>query len=102
MLLIFSYVTVIFELIKQSYVDGFGTGYWWRRIVLVTSMLVACLAKSYITVMPAGGNALIGGLVAAMHDRWSKRTLLLYWGSGAVIVVAFYTIFKYVLYVPLP
>jgi|AntAceMinimDraft_12_1070368.scaffolds.fasta_scaffold138321_1 putative tricarboxylic transport membrane protein len=101
-LLIFSIVTVIWELIKPSNVDGFGSGYWWRRILLVTSMLMACLAMPYITFMPAGGIAFIGGLVAAMHDRWSKRTLLLYWGSGAVIVVAFYSIFKYVLYVPLP
>ena len=99
---LFSIVTVIWELIKPSNVDGFGSGYWWRRILLVTTMLIACFAMPYITFMPAGGIAFIGGLVAAMHDRWSTRTLLLYWGSGAVIVVAFYSIFKYVLYVPLP
>jgi hypothetical protein len=101
-LLIFSVITVICELIKPSKVDGFGLGYWWRRVFLVTTMLMACLAMPYITFIPAGGIAFIGGLVAAMHDRWSARTLLLYWGSGAVIIVAFSSIFKYVLHVPLP
>ena len=101
-LLIFSVITVICELIKPSKVDGFGSGYWWRRVFLVTTMLMACLAMPYITFIPAGGIAFIGGLVAAMHDRWSARTLLLYWGSGAVIIVAFSSIFKYVLHVPLP
>lgn len=101
-LLIFSVITVICELIKPSKVDGFGSGYWWRRVFLVATMLIACLAMPYITFIPAGGIAFIGGLVAAMHDRWSARTLLLYWGSGAVIIVAFSSIFKYVLHVPLP
>lgn len=101
-LLIFSVVTVIGELIKPSKVDGFGSGYWWRRVFLVVTMLMACLAMPYVTFMPAAGIAFIGGLIAAMHNRWSPRTLLLYWGSGAVIIVAFYSIFKYVLHVPLP
>ena len=101
-LLIFSIITVVWELIKPSKIDGFGAGYWWRRVFLVATMLMACFAMPYITFIPAGCIAFMGGLVAAMHDRWSPRTLLLYWGSGLVIIVAFYSIFKYVLHVPLP
>lgn len=101
-LLIFSVATVIWELIQPSNVDGFGSGHWWRRITLVMTMLLACLAMPHITFIPAGGIAFIGGLIAAMHDRWTSHTLLLYWGSGAIIIVAFHSFFKYVLYVPLP
>lgn len=101
-LLLFSILTMIWELIKPSNIDGFGAGHWWRRIVLVATMLIACIAMPHITFIPAGGIAFVGGLIAAMHNHWSQRTLLLYWGSGTVIIVAFYSIFKYVLYVPLP
>jgi putative tricarboxylic transport membrane protein len=65
-------------------------------------MLLACLAMPHITFIPAGGIAFIGGLIASMHHRWTSHTLLLYWGSGAIIIVAFHSFFKYVLYVPLP
>jgi putative tricarboxylic transport membrane protein len=101
-LLIFSIITVIWELIKPTEVDGFGSGSWWRRIVLIVTMLLACIVIPYVTFLPAGGIAFAGGLIAAMHNSWSMRTLLLYWGSGLLIIVAFYSIFKYVLYVPLP
>lgn len=101
-LLIFSIITVIWELIKATEVDGFGVGSWWRRIVLIVTMLIACIVMPYITFLPAGAIAFAGGLIAAMHNAWSMRTLLLYWGSGLLIIVAFYAIFKYVLYVPLP
>lgn len=100
-LLIFSLLTVIWELIKPSKVDGFGEGHWWRRVFLVVTMLIACIAMPYITFVPAGGIAFVGGLIAAMHDRWSPRTFVVYWGSGLVIIVTFYSIFKYVLHVPL-
>ncbi len=101
-LLIFSVLTIVWEFMKPSRSEGFGNGYWWRRIVLVLAMLIACMAMPYITFLPAGMIAFAGGLVAAMHDRWSRRTLLLYWGSGLVIIIAFYAIFHYVLHVPLP
>ncbi len=101
-LLIFSVLTIVWEFTKPSSSEGFGNGYWWRRIVLVVTMLIACVAMPYITFLPAGMIAFAGGLIAAMHDRWSRRTLLLYWGSGLVIIIAFYAIFHYVLHVPLP
>ena len=43
-----------------------------------------------------------GGLIAAMHDRWNATTMMTYWGAGAVIMVAFHSLFKFVLLVPLP
>jgi hypothetical protein len=37
-----------------------------------------------------------------MHERWSAKTFILYPISGAVVITAFYVLFKFVLYVPLP
>lgn len=101
-LLILSVATIIWTLLKPSEDEGFGHGSWWRRITLVLTMLLACILMPYLSFLPAGGIAFIGGLIAAMHDRWSVKTLILYWLVGAAIVCAFYAIFKFALHVPLP
>ena len=82
--------------------EGFGGGAWWRRIVLIGSMLIAALAMPKIGFLPSGILVFIGGLVAGMEERWDLRSIVLYAVCSAVIVTAFYSLFKYALYVPLP
>ncbi len=101
-LLVLSVATIIWTLLKPSRDEGFGHGSWWRRIMLILTMLLACILMPYLSFLPAGGVAFIGGLIAAMHDRWSMKTLVVYWLVGAAIVSAFYVIFKFALHVPLP
>lgn len=95
-------ISLIIRFLKPSDEGGFGSGVWWRRVLLVLTMLLACFVMPYIGFLFAGAIAFAGGLIAAMHERWSLRTLLVYWGSGAIILMVFYSIFKFVLYVPLP
>ncbi len=102
LLIITAGLSFIFRFLKPSDEGGFGTGVWWRRCLLIATMLLACFAMPYVGFLPAGAVAFAGGLIAAMHDDWSKSTILLYWGSGALIMVAFYALFKFVLLVPLP
>ncbi|MGH1542834.1 MAG: tripartite tricarboxylate transporter TctB family protein [Arenicella sp.] len=101
-LLVLSLLTIIWTLVKPVSDEGFGQGSWWRRIVLVLTMLIACVLMPQISFLPAGALAFAGGLVAAMHDQWSRKTLLVYWVVGAAIISAFYMIFINVLHVPLP
>ena len=82
--------------------EGFGPGSWWRRVLLVAAMLGCCALMPLTGFLPASAVAFAGGLLAAMHDRWSVRTIALYWGSGALIMAAFYTLFRHGLNVPLP
>ena len=89
-------------MLRPAPVQGFGDGSWWRRVLLVGSMLVAALLMPRIGFLPAGVLVFAGGLVAGMEDRWSVRTLALYGACSLVIVTAFYALFKYGLYVPLP
>lgn len=95
-------IAFIMEFLKPTNAEGFGQGVWWRRILLVAAMFLCCFAMPKLGFLPAGAIAFAGGLIAAMHDRWSITTLVLYWGAGAVIMVAFYTLFKFGLHVPLP
>lgn len=95
-------ISFIARFLRPSDEGGFGTGVWWRRCLLIVTMLLSCLAMPYVGFLPAGAIAFAGGLIAAMHDNWSKSTALLYWGAGAVIMVAFFALFKFVLLVPLP
>lgn len=104
-LILFTSILLVTQFLRPgsiASVEGFGQGVWWRRILLVATMILACLVMPYLGFLPAGAIAFAGGLIAAMHDRWSLKTVLLYWGSGAVIMVAFFTLFKFALKVPLP
>jgi len=101
-LIICAGASLVFGLIKPTAEEGFGHGSWWRRILLVVTMLISCFAMPYLGFLGASTIAFIGGLIAAMHDQWTTKKLLLYWGSGALIMIAFYVLFKMVLQVPLP
>ena len=101
-LIVCASVSFIMRFIKPTDEGGFGQGIWWRRVLLILTMVLTCIAMPFVGFLPAGVIAFAGGLIAAMHDRWSLSNILLYWGSGGIIMVLFYTLFKYVLHVPLP
>jgi hypothetical protein len=102
LLIICATVSTIQNLIRPVTDEGFGRGSWWRRILLVTTMLLTCAAMTYIGFLLASAIAFIGGMIAAMHDRWSIKKSIIYLASGALIMVVFYLLFRYALYVPLP
>lgn len=81
---------------------GFGRGIWWRRVLLIVTMFLMCILIPKIGFLPAGAVAFVGGLIAAMHEGWSPKTLLLYPISGAIVITGFFALFKFVLHVPLP
>jgi len=101
-LIICASASLVFGLIKPTAEEGFGDGSWWRRILLVVTMLASCIAMPYLSFLGASAIGFMGGLIAAMHDKWTIKKLLLYWGSGALVMIAFYVLFKIVLQVPLP
>ena len=101
-LVICASISLIMGLLKSSSDEGFGRGIWWRRVLLVVTMLLTCIAMPYLGFLYAGMIAFAGGLIAAMHDRWSTKTLIIYWGSGALVMIGFYLLFRYALSVPLP
>lgn len=101
-LIVTASISFITRFLKPSAEGGFGDGIWWRRCLLIATMFAASFLMPYLGFLPAGSIAFAGGLIAAMHDRWSVGTVFLYWGAGAVIMVSFYALFKFVLLVPLP
>ena len=101
-LIICASIAFITTAMKSLTEEGFGQGIWWRRWLLVITMLLACFAMPYVGFLAGGAIAFCGGLIAAMHDRWSLKTVLLYGGIGAVIMTVFYVLFRFLLNVPLP
>lgn len=81
---------------------GFGAGDWWRRLLLVASMIVACLVMPFSGFLPATAIAFAGSLVAARHEGWDVKSALVFALSGAVIMAGFYVLFRFALSVPLP
>ena len=100
-LIITAAISFVTRFLQPTDDGGFGRGIWWRRVLLVITMLLTCLAMPYVGFLAAGTIAFAGGLIAAMHDSWTAKTAMLYWGCGGVIMVAFFALFKFVLHVPL-
>lgn len=101
-LIVCASISFIMRFVNPTDEGGFGQGIWWRRVLLIATMFLTCIAMPILGFLPAAVMAFAGGLIAAMHDRWSVFNILLYWGAGAVIMVAFYSLFRFVLHVPLP
>ncbi|MFK7994799.1 MAG: tripartite tricarboxylate transporter TctB family protein [Granulosicoccus sp.] len=102
MLIVASIISVIMTLLRPVADEGFGNGIWWRRILLVCSMLAACFIMPKFGFIAASAVAFAGALIAAMHDQWRLTKVVIYCLSGAIVVGGFYTLFKFVLSVPLP
>lgn len=101
-LIICATIAFIMTFIRSDESEGFGDGTWWRRVLLILSLLAACAAMPYIGFLLSGIVSFIGGLIAAMHNKWTTKSALIYGLSGLVIMSAFYTLFRFVLLVPLP
>ena len=101
-LIICAAVSFLSGILKPFAEGGFGRGTWWRRILLVITMLIACSAMPLVGFLAASVIAFGGGLIAAMHKDWSTKTIFLYGGIGAVVMTVFYLLFRFILHVPLP
>ena len=101
-LVICSLLSLVFGMLKPLHEPGFGRGTWWRRVLLVASMLLACFVMPLIGFLPAGILAFAGCMLASMHQRWSILISALYFASGLLIMIGFYSLFRYALHVPLP
>lgn len=101
-LIFFSVLVAIYSWLKPNLENGFGSGDWWRRLLLVASMIAACLMMPYTGFLPATAVAFAGSLIAARHEGWDFRSAAVFAGSGAVIMGAFYALFRFALGVPLP
>ena len=101
-LIICATIAFITSFIRGDESEGFGEGTWWRRVLLIISLLAACAAMPYIGFLLSGIISFAGGLIAAMHDKWSAKSAFIYGLSGLVMMSAFYTLFRFVLLVPLP
>jgi hypothetical protein len=101
-LIFMSVLVIIYSWLKPSSDNGFGKGDWWRRLLLVASMIAACLIMPYAGFLPATAIAFAGSLIAARHEGWNVRSGVVFAGSGAVIMAGFYALFRFALSVPLP
>jgi len=101
-LIVCSVVSFLMGLLKPDNDGGFKRGSWVRRILLIATMFACCIAMPIVGFLPAAAIAFVGGLLAAMHDRWTLRKVVIYGVSGVVIMGGFYALFKLVLNVPLP
>jgi len=102
MMIVCSVLVAVVSLFSGQISDGFGSGQWWRRLLLVGSMILACLLMPWLSFLPAVAISFTGALLAATHERSSLVRGAAYTVASFVIVLGFYLLFRYALQVPLP
>ena len=101
-LIVCSVLVILASWLRPTPEAGFGGGVWWRRVLLVASMIVCCLVMPFAGFLPATAIAFAGGLIAARHEGWDTRSAAVFAVSGVFIMAAFYSLFRFALGVPLP
>jgi len=97
-----SVLVIIYSWLRPNLENGFGTGVWWRRLLLVATMLAGCFVMPFTGFLPATAIAFAGGLIAARHEGWDAKSAIVFAVSGVFIMAGFYSLFRFALGVPLP
>jgi len=97
-----SVLVIIYSWLRPNRDNGFGTGVWWRRLLLVATMLAGCFVMPFTGFLPATAIAFAGGLIAARHEGWDIKSAVVFAVSGVFIMAAFFSLFRFALGVPLP
>ena len=97
-----SVLVIIASWLRPNLNNGFGSGDWWRRLLLLATMIGCCLVMPLAGFLPATAIAFAGGLIAARHEGWDMKSAIVFAVSGIFIMGAFYSLFRYPLGVPLP
>lgn len=74
----------------------------WRRVALVVVMAVWALLLERIGFLTTSAICFAALLLIANYDRWTPRMAVAYVGAGVAVVGGLYSIFRFVLKVPLP
>lgn len=97
-----SIIIIIGQLFNNNSSNSIDVSRWKRRILLVLSMAVTILTMPYIGFIPAITAAFIGTMLTAKHGKWTLKQVSLYLIVSVIIIFVFYSLFSYVLLVPLP
>ena len=97
-----SALVIIYSWLRPNPDNGFGNGDWWRRLLLVASMIGCGILMPLAGFLPATAIAFAGSLIAARHEGWDLKNALVFAVSGIFIMAGFYSLFRFALGVPLP
>ncbi len=101
-LLIGATISLILQLLNRLPTEeGITFNNWWKRVVLIGTMLVACSVMFYTGFLIASMIAFMGCMFAAKHAHWSIKKTAFNIIFGLIILVGFYALFQYGLDVPL-
>ena len=101
-LIVFSAATLIRALLGFRRRGEGESGSPGRRVILVAAMMAAALLLPYTGFVPTSVTLAVVLVAAAIHGRWSVRSVVLN-GFGCLIVIAVIAwIFRSLLQVPLP
>lgn len=97
-----SIIIIIVQLFNKDSSNSVDVSRWKRRVLLVLSMAAAILTMPYIGFIPAITAVFIGTMLTAKYGKWTLKQVSLYLIVSGIIIFVFYSLFSYVLLVPLP
>ncbi|MBK6981600.1 MAG: tripartite tricarboxylate transporter TctB family protein [Betaproteobacteria bacterium] len=101
-MMIFAAVYIATALLRPGEQPPQPTGSTWRRVALVVVLALWSVFLEKLGFLTSSVAAYAAILVIANYDQWTPRRALGYALAGAAVLGGLYSIFRFVLQVPLP
>lgn len=101
-MIVLAAVYIAMALLRPQAPEAMAAGSNWRRGALIVVLLAWAFLLETIGFLSTSVLAYAAILVIANYDRWTPRLALAYTAVGAVVLGGLYTVFHYLLQVPLP
>lgn len=101
-MIVLAAVYIAMALLRPQAPEAMAAGSNWRRSALIVVLLAWAFLLETIGFLSTSVLAYAAILVIANYDRWTPRLALAYTAVGAVVLGGLYTVFHYLLQVPLP
>lgn len=93
---------IAMTLLRPKRIEPQPEGSAWRRGALMVVFLAWSLLLDRVGFLATSMVAFVALLVIANYDRWTPRMAVIYGLAGALVMGGLYSIFRFVLQVPMP
>jgi putative tricarboxylic transport membrane protein len=95
-----AYIAV--TLLRPKGIEPQAGGSAWRRGALMVVFVAWSLLLDRLGFLATSIVAFVALLVIANYDRWTPRMAVIYGLAGALVMAGLYSVFRFVLQVPMP
>ena len=102
LMIVLSIAYIAMTLLRPKRLEPQPEGSVWRRTALMVVFVAWSLLLERLGFLATSTVAFVALLVIANYDRWTPRMAVVYGLVGALVMGGLYSIFRFVLQVPMP